>query len=296
MRLTLRQLQIFLAVCDCGSTAAAAEAVALSQSATSAALNELEDVLGVPLFDRVGKRLQLNDDGRWLLPQARQMRDAAVSIVEQYRQPGAASAAGLLIGASTTIGIYVLPRILGRLPALQGVCAPTLMIANTAAVAAAVADFSVDVGLIEGPCHLAEVQAEPWLGEELIIVCAPGDRLAARRSKVPLSALRSAGWLLREPGSGTREAVEQALLPHLQALRPAAQLSNSEAIKHAAAAGLGIACLPRVVVQDLLETGRLHELRTALPPLQRHFYLIHRRGKVLSSRLAGFLQACRDFS
>ena len=87
MSLTLRQLQIFLAVADTGSTSAAAEHIALSQSATSASLNELETLLGAQLFDRVGKRLLLNDNGRLLLPQARQMRDAAASICLLYTSP-----------------------------------------------------------------------------------------------------------------------------------------------------------------------------------------------------------------
>lgn len=300
MRLTLRQLQIFLAVADHGSTMAAAEAVALSQSATSAALNELESLLGIHLFDRVGKRLIINDNGRMLLPQARQVLDAAATIEEQFHQPDAAAVVGLHIGASTTIGIYLLPRMLAcfaqdsaqkTVPA-----APQVTIANTRAVAAAVAAFEIDVGLIEGPCHEAELRAEPWLTDELTVVCAPHHPCAARSGKVPLASLRQAGWLLREAGSGTREAVEHALLPHLHMLHSAGEFSNSEAIKHAAAAGLGLACLSRLVVVDLLEAGKLVELQTTLPRLQRHFYLVYRKNKLLSARLEFFMQFCRDWT
>ncbi|MEO6354804.1 MAG: LysR family transcriptional regulator, partial [Burkholderiaceae bacterium] len=95
MRLTLRQLQIFLAVCDSGSTSAAAQAIALSQSAASAALNELEQLLDTRLFDRVGKRLLLNDNGRLLVPQARQMLDAALTIERQFARADGGSAVGL---------------------------------------------------------------------------------------------------------------------------------------------------------------------------------------------------------
>ena len=296
MRLTLRQLQIFLAVADRGSTMAAAEAVALSQSAASAALNELESLLGIHLFDRVGKRLIINDNGRMLLPQARQMLDAAATIEEQFHQPDAAAASGLHIGASTTIGIYQLPRMLAHFAQMPTPAAPQVTIANTRDVAAAVAAFDVDIGLIEGPCHEAELHAEPWMTDELVVVCAPHHPFAGRDGKVPLADLRQAGWLLREPGSGTREAVEHALLPHLHMLKSAGEFSNSEAIKHAAAAGLGLACLSRLVVADLVDAGRLVELRTTLPRLQRHFYLIVRKNKLLSARLEFFMQFCRQWA
>jgi len=295
MRLTLRQLQIFLAVADYGSTMAASNAVALSQSAASAALNELETLLGIHLFDRVGKRLLLNDNGRMLLPQARQMLDAAATIEEQFHQPDAADALGLHIGASTTIGIYLLPRMLAHFAQEPVLTPPQVRIANTRSVAAAVAAFEVDVGLIEGPCHEPEVHAEPWLTDQLSVVCAPHHPLAAHGRKVALAELRQSRWLLREVGSGTREAVEHALLPHLHAVQSAGEFSNSEAIKHAAAAGLGLACLSRLVVADLLEAGKLVELHTALPPLQRHFYLIRRRNKLVSARLEFFMQFCRDW-
>src|SRR6185437_3846884 len=161
----------------------------------------------------------------------------------------------------------------------------------------AVANFQLDLGLVEGPSHEAELAVEPWLIDELLIVAAPTHPILGkgRQTKVRTSALREAFWLLRERGSGTREAVDHILLPHLHELRAAGEFSNAEAIKHAAAAGLGLACLPRLVVQDLLAAGSLTSLQTALPPLSRHFYLIHHRNKVLSARLRHFLQLCRDW-
>lgn len=297
MRLSLRQLQIFLAVCDFGSTTSAANAIALSQSAASAALNELEQLLDIQLFDRVGKRLIINDNGRLLLPQARQILDAAATIEHQFEKPDASTAIGLHIGTSTTIGIYLLPKILASFLPRQAFANPRVLIANTADVTSAVANFTVDIGLIEGPCHEPDLHVEPWIADELIVVCAPNHPLGGGKphQKIPLKALRETGWLLREAGSGTREAVEHALLSHLHHLHSTAEFSNSEAIKHAAAAGLGVACLPRVVVADLMEVGRLVELNTTLPVLRRHFYLVHRKHKILSARLRYFMQYCRDW-
>lgn len=297
MGISLRQLQVFVAIHETGSTAAAAGRVFLSQSATSASLNELENLLRIDLFDRVGKRLVLNDNGRTLLPQARQMLDAAATMKRLFSGEDDAHAAGLHLGASTTIGNYVLPLILAKAAGQSARGHPVVMIANTLDIADAVVNFQLDMGLVEGPCHQADLHVEPWLLDELLIVASPAHPLAdgAARGKLSASALREATWLLREPGSGTREAVEHAILPHLHALRPAGEFGNAEAIKHAAAAGMGVACLSRLVVQDLLTTGDLIALQTNLPRLERHFYLIHHKRKVLSARLQGFLQTCRTW-
>ncbi|PRC93369.1 LysR family transcriptional regulator [Solimicrobium silvestre] len=298
MHLTLRQLQIFMAVAESGSTTAAAELVCLTQSASSAALRELENLLSCHLFDRVGKRLILNDNGRQLLPQARLMLDAAANIEQQFLPGTSANISGLKIGSSTTIGIYLLPSILAKYDAGLHAQPTKITIANTLDVANLVANFEVDAGFIEGPCHQTDLIIEPWLMDELIIVCSPQHPILAGQgsNKIDLVTLREAGWLLRERGSGTREAVEQALLPQLHFLNPSIEFSNSEAIKYAAAAGLGLACLSRLVVQDLLHSGQLVELSTSLPKLQRHFYLLTAKKKIVSARLAALLEFCRGWT
>ena len=295
MQLTLRQLYIFTAIALSGSTAAAAQSIALSQSATSAALKELENILNIELFDRVGKRLILNDNGRLLLPQARQMLDAAHTIEQQFNRSND-SAAGLYIGASTTIGTYMLPQLLAAQSHDGEQRNPRVMVANSAAIATAVAHFEIDMGLIEGPCHEPDLQVEPWLEDELVIVCAAKHSILKGnpQRQVALLELQNALWLLRESGSGTQEAVEQVLLPHLHQLRPALELSNSEAIKHAAAACLGLACLSRAVVAQFLHSGELVELNTPLPKLTRRFFLIYHRKKILSPQLSAFLNHCRQ--
>ena len=290
-------MQIFTAVALSGSTAAAAQSIALSQSATSSALKELEHVLSVELFARVGKRLVLNDNGRLLLSLARHMQDAAHTIEQQFSSPDTPGA-GLYIGASTTIGIYLLPTLLATQAAQSKQRNPRLIIANSAATAAAVAHFEVDVGLIEGPCHEPDLIVEPWLQDELVMVCAATHPILQGnpQRKIPLQELQNALRLQREQGSGTQEAVEQVLLPHLHQLRSAMELSNSEAIKHAAAAQLGLACLSRVIVADLLASGELVELNTTLPRLSRRFFLVYQRNKTLSPQLSAFLQHCRQMT
>lgn len=296
MRLTLRQLQIFRAVSVSGSTSAAASNLGLSQSATSAALNELERGLDAQLFDRVGKRLVLNDSGRTLLPAALTVLDGARSIETAFHTGASDVPTDLRIVASTTIGNYLLPQILARYLGGHPHARFELRIGNTRDVANAVGKFDADMGLIEGPCHEPDLLLSPWRTDELVIVAAPTHPLsiAAKRRPVTARELRAVRWLLREAGSGTREAVEHALLPHLGHLGSAMILGSSEAIKYAAAEGLGLSCLSRCVVHDLIANQRLRVLATRLPRLTRRFSLIYHRNKVLSASLASFIEHCHD--
>jgi len=294
MRITLRQLEIFRAIALSGSTTAAAQSVPLSQSATSAALHELERALNARFFDRVGKRLLLNDNGRALLPTALAVLDGARHVEAAFAPADSASFVDLHLFASTTIGNYILPPLLARFRELVP-ARFELRIGNTRDVVTAVRDFATDLGLIEGPCHASDVVVAPWLEDELVIVAAPVHPLAkaAKRSKLTSRQLRQALWLLREPGSGTREAVEHALLPHLLNMPSALTLGSSEAIKNSAAEGLGICCLSRCVVQDLVASKRLSVLPTRLPRLTRRFTLIHHERKVLSDSLRRFIASIR---
>ncbi|MDR2327081.1 MAG: LysR family transcriptional regulator [Acidovorax sp.] len=298
LHLTLRQLEIFCAVAQAGSTVAAAQAVSLSQSATSAALQQLELALGSQLFERVGRQLVLNDAGRALLPQALDMLEQARAIEQAFTGKGSGLPVRLRLAASTTIGSYVLPPVLAAFARSHPQVAVDLQIANTAEVAEAVQALEVDLGLIEGTSHWQDMEVQPWLRDELVIVCAPQDPLAlqAVRKPVGAAALRQARWLLREPGSGTREMVEHALLPRLHQLPAAATLGSSEAIARCVAQGLGISCLPRVLVQPLVDAGELQVLPTALPRMQRNFSLLQRAGKRHSPALAAFVQACLQFA
>ena len=290
-RMTLRQLQIFVAVAARGSTTGASGDLALSQSATSAALIELEGVLGTPLFDRVGRRLSLNDAGRTLLPQARQLLESAQALEERFVAWDVSASFSLQIAASTTIGNYILPASMASFLRTRTEGRIELRIGNTEEVARAVASFDADLGFIEGPCHEPRVQAVPWRTDELVIVAAPSHPIVreAARGRVNVAALRKCNWLLREPGSGTREAVEHALLPHLHEFQSSLEIGSAEAIKNAASEGLGLACLSHLVARDFVQLRRLVILRTTLPPLRRNLSLVLHRHKFISPAMQAFI-------
>lgn len=294
MRLTLRQLQIFSAIAELGSTTAAAASIPLSQSATSAALAELESLLGAPLFDRVGKRLVLNETGRALQLRARVALNAAMEIERDFGvgdgDRDSFLPALIRIGASTTIGNYVMPARIARLQREQPDIAVDMRIGNTQEVVNAVLRMEVDAGLIEGPCHSEGLDVQPWGTDRMVIVAAPDHPLATLGRPATAQELGQERWLLRESGSGTRELLDQLLLPHLGGFALATQLGDTEAIKEGTATGLGISCLSLCAVGDQLALGRLVVLQTALPPLDRAFYRIRHQFKSFSAPLSALLE------
>lgn len=286
MHITLRQLEVFAEVLKSGSTTQASQMLALSQSAVSAALADLERQLGVQLFDRVGKRLVVNEHGRLLYPRAVALLEQAVDIQQLFRNDNGA----LRVYASSTIGNYILPAIIARYRRDFSRLPLELSVGNSQDVINAVIDFRVDMGLIEGPCHTAEIVTEPWLEDELVVFAAPDSPLLSQ--PVTLASLAAAPWILRERGSGTREIVDYQLLSHLPTFQLGMELGNSEAIKHAVRHGLGISCLSRRVIAEQLASGSLVEVVTPLPRLVRSLYRIHHRQKHLSSALQRFLSYC----
>lgn len=295
MRINLRQLQIFIAIAKSGSTTAAGEHIALSQSAISASIGELERALNTLLFDRVGKRLLLNDHGRAMLPQAMALVNSAESLEQAYLDNQAPSI--LVIGASLTIGNYLLPRLLSQYWQDQGYVlgdsTPPIqvLVANTADIISKVANFEVDIGLVEGPCHRNDIAITPWVADDLMLVAAPTHPVILEYglNLIPPERLAKANWLLREQGSGTREALERALLPDVVQLKSSLEFNDHEAIKQSAMEGLGIACLSKLVVQDALHSGRLVKLNTMFGDLSRHFSILIHHQKQLTSGMQRFI-------
>lgn len=286
MHITLRQLEVFAEVLKSGSTTQASQMLALSQSAVSAALTDLEGQLGVQLFDRVGKRLVVNEHGRLLYPRALALLEQANEIEQLFREDNGA----IRVYASSTVGNYIMPEMIGRYRRDFPDLPIELSVGNSQDAINAVADFRVDIGFIEGPCHAADIVAQPWLEDELVVFTAPDSPLLT--GEITLARLAGEQWILREKGSGTRELVDYLLLSHLPQFRLGMELGNSEAIKHAVRHGLGISCLSRRVIAEQLESGALREVPIPLPGLTRTLWRIHHRQKHLSNALLRFLSYC----
>jgi DNA-binding transcriptional LysR family regulator len=287
LRISLRQVEVFLATAREGSTRAAADRVSRSQSAASQALAELEGTLGVPLFDRVGRRLVLNENGRALLPRAASLLEAAGELEHQF---DGLYAAPLRVAASMTIGEHLLPPLLARWKASHPDSPVQLVIANTTGVLAAVAALDADIGFVEGPQTHPDLRVREWLTDEMVIVAAPSHPLA--RGSVTREALRKARWALRERGSGTREAADRWLSAQLGPVQVEFELGTPEAIKSLVAATDALAFLPRHSVAAACARHELAELRTALPAAVRQLAVVTHPERRLGLGGEAFLQHC----
>lgn len=291
MRLSLRQLQVFAAVCRSGGVTAAAESIGLSQSAASQALAELESALDGPLFDRAGRRLLLNERGRALLPQADELLDRAAEVEASLRGRHGVGEIQVRLAASLTVGSYLLPPLVGAYLARERQARIELQVENTNAVIAAVAAYQADAGFIEGPCEHPDLLVLPWREDELCIVAPPGHPLGRKRRLTP-NDLAAADWVLRERGSGTREVFDRAAEGWDIAIRARLELGHTEAVMRAVAAGAGLGCLSRCVVEDALRRGELAALRTPFLDLRRPLHAVLHRAKFLSPGLRAVLEAC----
>ncbi|MCB1958705.1 MAG: LysR family transcriptional regulator, partial [Rhodocyclaceae bacterium] len=203
-----RQIGVFVAVARHESVSLAAEQLSLSQSATSTALGELERQYDTLLFDRFGRTLRLNELGQALLPQAVELIERAAAIESGLE--GHAGYGKLQIGATLTIGNYLATLIVADFLTRHPESSLNLKVHNTATIVDQVARHELDLGLVEGSCRHPELVVEPWVADELVVFCAPGHNLA-KQASATLAELADQSWIVREPGSGTRETLDQAL-------------------------------------------------------------------------------------
>lgn len=291
MRFSLRQLEVFAAIARQNSVSDAAETLAMSQSAASTALAELERRAGQPLFDRTGKRLRLNEVGRMLLPRALEMLDRAGEIdalLEGRGGPG-----HLNLGATVTIGNYLAPRIVESYRQRYDGASVDLDVGNTSSIAARVIRFDLDLALIEGDYRHPDLIISDWLDDELVIFCAPDHRLARMRG-VTIDDVLAEKWAVRETGSGTRQTLDRAMSAHWSRWQIGMELEHLEAIKTAVEAGGMIGCISRLALAHAFATGRLVEVPVAGLSLKRRFYTVVHREKYRTAAIEGFLALCRE--
>lgn len=273
MKLTLRQLAVFDAVARHGTVSAAAREVNLSQSSASLALQDLERALGVTLFIRNHRRLDLNENGRRLQPRARSMLQLRREI--EFDELSAESSGVLHLGASPNIGNYLMPAICAgfreRYPNVQ----LNLLVAEEPEIIERVDEIALDLGFIEGGSLRHMLHTEPWLDDELVIFCHPEHWAAGRN--VGIGRLIGETWCLQPIGAPSRHEFTHALLRDNGTARVGFETNSTEALKHAVCAGSGLGCLSRLAVQNDLKAGRLAEIRIRGLKMQRTFNILARK-------------------
>lgn len=281
------QLEVFVTIAADGSVRAAAERLHLTQPAASMALAELERHLGTPLFAREHARLRLNERGRDLLPLAQEVLDRLREVQQRAVGPLQQVTGELRIGASNTVGNYLVGDLLGNFVHAHAQVTVRLRVDNTHAIITAVRRHGLDVGCVEGPAVHADVEVHPWRRDTLV-VCAARDHPLTRKRSLCAEDFAGTCWILREQGSATRVLCERALstLPPGETIL---ELGQTEAIKQAVIAGLGVACLPKVAVGDAVQAGRLRVLETPFLNLERQLSLVLCRDKYRGALMEAFL-------
>lgn len=273
MKLTLRQIEIFTAIAKTQNVSRAADRLAMSQSAASSSLVELERMFEYPLFDRIGKTLRLNANGQGLLPMAESLLSQARDI-EAYLS--GSTLGPLSIGATLTIGNYLATLIVADYMQQHPDARVELHVANTEDIVDRLLRFDCDLGLIEGEVSHPDLIIERWIDDELVVFCGPEHPLA-KAGTADNETLGAQAWILRERGSGTRSQFDREIGRHLQHCNLRLELGHTEAIKRAVESGLGMGCLSRLALREALRRGSLVEVKTPQFDLRRHFYFAQHR-------------------
>ena len=292
---TLRQLRTFKTVADLKSFSLAAQRLKLSQPSISYQVKELEEALGVPLLDRLGKRVQLTEAGTVLYGYARRMLDVldeAKVAVEEIR---GIKRGTLRVGASTTVGIYLLPAALGAFKKLHPGLVISLEIGTRERVQEQVLRSELDLAVVGPALKDPELAIIPFLSDELVVVAPAGHALAANKN-LHLKDVAAQPFVMREAASGSRWSLEKAARKAGAKLQVAMELGSNGAIKHAVESGLGLAVISRYACALEFASGRLVELDVRGFPIRRDWHIVYLRKRKLPASVSAFIEFLKGTS
>jgi LysR family transcriptional regulator, low CO2-responsive transcriptional regulator len=286
MHITLRQLQIFEAVARNNSISRAATDLHLTQPAVSMQMKQLEEQVGLALVEQIGKRLFLTEAGQALRGHAREitgrMGDLSAAM-DQFRD----LKRGLLRLAVVSTANYFLPPLIAAFSRLYPGVQVSLQVANRETVLAALADNTTDLAITGQPPDSIDVVAQHFMDNPLVIIAAPGHPLA-HQSSIPLHCLADETLVVREPGSGTRAAMERHFAAHSATFKAGCELGTNEALKQAVRAGLGLGVVSAQTIELELQTACLVVLPVEGFPIVRQWFVVHRTHKRLSAAAQTF--------
>ena len=276
MRITLKQLQVFVNTAKLESISLGAEKCFISQAAGSMSLSQLENMLGVMLFDRVGKRIKLNTNGYNLLAKAVQILDK-VEEFEIFATNDKSLIGMITIGASTTIANYVLPKYIAQFKKIHPNVNFELICNNSKEIIHYIETLNCDVAFIEGECHSHVIDATLWKKDNLKIVCNAKHPLC-KKNTVTIKDTLKYEWVTRERGSGTFDIFLKALESHIPDIKKAITLNSSEAIKQYIANSDSLAYLSEVITTQAWNLDQYSSLDVKGLELSRNFYkLLHNK-------------------
>jgi LysR family transcriptional regulator, low CO2-responsive transcriptional regulator len=286
LHLTLRQLRVLEAVARHLSFSRAAEELHLTQPAVSMQIKQLEDNIGLPLFEQLGKKIYLTDAGRELFQYSRSIAQQLREIEEVLDQLKGLDRGRLIISVVSTAKYFV-PKLLARFQKINPKIAVSIYVANRENVLKHLADNVIDLAIMGRPPQEADLHAEPIMDNPLVCIAAPDHPLASLK-RVPLQRLEQESFLMREPGSGTRHAMERFFTEHGIKLTRGMEMDTNEAIKAVVGAGMGLSVISLHTCELEVETGRLVVLNVDHFPIMRQWYLVHRTQKRLTAAALAF--------
>lgn len=286
MNVSFRQLRVFQAVAQHLSHTRASEELNLTQPAVSMQIRLLEEEVGLPLFEKLGKQICLTEAGRELYQYSRTIfaeLEEAEAVLQSLRGLNRGT---LNIAVASTVN-YFAPRLLAvfhrRFPGIR----LSLEVTNRQSLIRLLQSNELDLALMGQPPEQLDLDAEAFMDNPLVVIAPPDHPLTGER-QIPLERLAQETFVIREPGSGTRAAMERYFAERGVKLQTGMQMTRNEAIKQAVRAGLGLSLVSGLTIELELETGRLAVLDVVGFPLRRRWYLVHRQGKRLSPAAAAF--------
>ena len=292
MHLTIRQIEVFNAVARLQNYTRAAEELHMSQPAVSMQIKQLEDGVGLPLFEQVGKQIHLTEAGRHMYSYGRSMADLLDEADEVFEAIKGVERGELAISVATTASHFA-TRLLAEFTKQHSGITISLDITNRQALQKQLENNEPDLVIMGQPPEGVDVEADAFMENPLVMI-APVDYPLASSERIPLSHFSSERFVVRETGSGTRGAIERFFDAHDVPFHSGIEMTSNEAIKQAVEAGLGLGIVSLHTIELELETGRLKILNVEDFPIQRHWYIIQRKGKRLSPAAIAFKQFVLD--
>ena len=286
-------LEVFVTVVEKGNFTRAAEELLMTQPAVSQYIRALERSLGTRLLDRSNKYVRLNKAGEIVYHHAKEILGLYTRMNALVDDVMHRASGDLSIGSSYTFGEYLLPRMIASLRQQYPLIRPTITIGNTAEVAEMILRHEADVGIVEGDYQDERLHIEAFAEDEMVVVVPRGQRYDPW-SEIPLAELQTETWILREQGSGTREATERMFAASGFHPRHVVEFGSTQLIKESVEAGLGVTSLSRFVVRKELQLGTLHMLKPNGRPVIRRFSLISQKTPYHTKAVEVFLELLRS--
>lgn len=287
--MNIRKLQVFYSTAISLNMTKVARELYISQPSISQSIREVEEEVGANLFDRIGKRIYLTNEGEIFLNYTRRILNLYEEACDKVHETDKNKNGKIRIGASTTIGIYLLPDIIKKFVEVYDGVEISLIIENASIIEELILENKIDFAFVEGKVTSEEIIKDVIWNDELIFICSKKSELA-NKEEVNSDKIKGQKFIMREYGSGTREYVEGYLWENKVEYKIFMELGDTEAIKRCVEAGLGIGCISTLCMKENNNDESLHVFRLDKGNIERNLYLIRHKDKFINNNMKKFIE------